>query len=279
MLMLKELVLPVSHLPSGTLLHSTVLDAQTDSLPIQPTTNASAPHQLPTLTATTNVLLAMNPDTGTPTAGLVFTAPADTSLMLLPLPVFALLQLPTLMPAQDALLAMHLTSGIQLLKHARAAPRTSIGTLHLKNASAALKASPSILLTSSALVLQTTLTMTYLPRSASNATALLSGIQQTLDALAATEDQLGTLLQRPACALNRLHSLTKEKDNALNAPTTSPSGTEEPVSPALNTPTMMLNQRLAQSAQKALSTTPPKGHAQSLLDDYSASYSILFAHY
>lgn len=118
-----------------------------------------------------------------------------------------------------------------------------------------------------------------MPRSASNATALLSGIQLTLDALAATVDQLGMLLPRPACALNRLLSLTKEKDNALNAPTTSPSGTEEPALLALNTPTMMLNQRPAQSAHKALNTTPPKGHAQSLLDDLSASYSILFPHY
>lgn len=147
MLMLKETALPVPHLPSGTQIHSTVLDAQKDSLLIQLTSNASAPPQLPTLTATTNVLLAMNLDTGTPIAGLVFTAPTDLSLTLLPLLVFALLQLPTLMLTQDVLLAIHLTSGIQLLKHVRAAPRTSIGTLHLKNASAALKDSPSILLT------------------------------------------------------------------------------------------------------------------------------------
>jgi hypothetical protein len=100
-----------------------------------------------------------------------------------------------------------------------------------------------------------------------------------LDALAATEDQLGMPLQRPVCAPNKLHSLTKEKDNALNAHTISQSGTEEPVLPALNTPTMMLNQRHALSAHKVLSTTPLKEHAQLSLDCYTTSYSILTSQY
>lgn len=137
-----------------------MLDAQLDSLLIQLITNASAPPQLPTLIATANVLPAMNLDTGMPIARLASIALADISLMLLPSVVSALPQLLMLMPHQDVLLAINLTSGMQLPKHARAAQETSIGTLHLKNASAALKASPLILLTLSALVLPTILTMT-----------------------------------------------------------------------------------------------------------------------
>lgn len=91
-------------------------------------------------------------------------------------------------------------------------------------------------------------------------------------------DQNGTKLLRLAFAPDKLLSLTKEKDNALNALMTSPSGTEKHVLPALNTPTMMLSQRPALSAQKDFNTTPHRGHAQlSMLDHYSKIwYLILF---
>ena len=88
-------------------------------------------------------------------------------------------------------------------------------------------------------------------------------------------DHNGTQHQRHVFAQRLLLSTTKEKDNALNAPTISLFGMEKHVWLALNTQTMMLNQKHAQFAQKVSSIMLLRGHAQLLLDDYSKTYGIL----
>ena len=108
-----------------------------------------------------------------------------------------------------------------------------------------------------------------------NATALPFGTLLILDASAALVDHHGTQHQRHVFAQRILLSLSKEKDNALNAPSISQFGMEKHVWLALNTQTMMLNQRRAQFALKVLSIMLLKGHAQLLLDDYSKTYGIL----
>jgi hypothetical protein len=231
------------------------------------------------LIARTIALLAMTPDTGMQILELAFTAQLDTFLKPQHSLVSVPLQLLMLMPTKDVLLAMHLDIGMLQLKLVNSALKISTGIIQLKNASAALKDLHLTLLTLSVPVLQNILTTMLLLRNVFNAAAPQSGIPLILDALAATVDQHGMLHKKFAFALKKLPSITKPKHNARNALTISPSGTEELVLHAPNTPITTSHQRPALFAQKASHIILPKGHAQLMLEliDYTKIiWSIIF---
>ncbi len=164
------------------------------------TINVFAQLQHHILTATTIALLATTLDTGMQILELAFTAQLDTLLMPQPSLVSAPLQLPMLMSTKDVWLAMPQDVGMLLVKLVNIALQISIGTIQLKNASAALKDLHLTLLALSVPALHNILTTMFLLRNVFNAAAPQSGIPLMLDALTATVDQHGMLHRKFAFA-------------------------------------------------------------------------------
>lgn len=231
------------------------------------TSDVSAQLPPPTLTPTTYVLLATPLDTGTPTLRPVLPAPLDSTSMRLLSVVSALLLLPTSMPAVDVLLVTPPTTGTPPQRPAFHAPETAIGMLQPLDASAALKVSLSIPPNSDVPALPNILTTMLPTRNVSPAIVHHSGMMPTQNVLAALKDLNGMPRLQFALALELPPTLTQEPENALNAPSKSPSGTEELALLALLELTMTLNPRPAQFALKDLSITPPKEPATLLHDD------------
>ena len=146
-------------------------------------------------------------------------------------------------------------------------PETAIGMLPPLNASAAQKVSLSMLPNSDVPVLLNIPTTMLPTRNALPATAHHSGMMLTQNALTALKDLNGMLRPQFALAQELPPSLTQEPENALNAPSTSPSGTEELALPALLELTMTLTPRPALFALKDLFITPLKELALLSHDD------------
>lgn len=185
------------------------------------------------------------------------------------LPSAASAQLPPhiSIPTTDVLPATPPTSGMPHQRLAFHAPEIAIGIHPLLNANAALKVSLSMPPSLDAPAPVTILTTMLLPRNVSLATAHLSGTTLTQNALPALKDPHG--MPRPVFALapEQPHSLIPDPENALNAPMTSPSGTDTPVLLALLEPTTMSIQRPAPFAQKDSFTMLVKEPALLLHDD------------
>lgn len=131
--------------------------------------------------ATTNVLLAMLQDTGTPTLRPALLALQASTLTSQPSPAFAQLLPPSSTPTTDVLLVTPPTTGTQLKKPASHAPKTAIGIHPPLSVSAALKASALMPLNLNAPAPAISLTTMLLPRNALPATAHQSGTASTLN--------------------------------------------------------------------------------------------------